>query len=227
MSITNETVRVRFVGDDASSVFAYPFRVDDSSDLRVIRVTLATGATEDLVAGVTYTVNGIGSATGGDVTLIGAASPLASTYALVLLRDQPATQPTDYISTGRINPETIETSLDKATQMLQELHDLVGRSLQLQEGDVDGSGTYDAEGNAIDNVSVGTSSTSLVTRAYVDLPVYTSQALADADVVSGTLALHKGCIVRITGMPEQFQLVMLKADGVTKVLTTVAMAPLV
>jgi hypothetical protein len=227
MTMTIETVRARFAGDDASYVFRYPFRVDDSTSLRVIRVTDSTGATEDLTISTGYTIDGIGDPTGGDVTLALAERPLASGTTLVLLRQSPATQPSDYLSSGRVNPETMELSLDRVTQQTQELADLVDRSLQLREGDVDGTGAYDANGNRITNLGAAVEQTDAVTLAYFTMPVYTTQAAADAAMGTGALALYKMCIVNISGLPDQVQMVVYKADGVTKALATMAVGPVV
>jgi len=222
MSITVETVRNKHVGDGASYVFPYTFRVDVSSSLLVYHLDSA-GVETLLTVGTDYTIDGIGAAAGGNVTLLGGYVGMDNTNWFVFLRDSPRTQPTDYRSTGRVNLETIETSLDRLTQQTQELTDALDRSLRLQVTDTDGSGTFDAGGNRISNLAGPVTGPDLATKEYHDPVAYANTAAADSALSAA--AVGAWCIVSDTGLPQVLKMCLLKADGTTKTWTTIASAP--
>lgn len=132
MTVSTTESRIGYNGNGATTVFAFPYRFLESSDLTVI-VVLATGTQVTQVLNTNYTVSGAGDDAGGTVTMIVAP---ASGEQLVIVREVPLTQETDYISGDPFPAETHERALDKLTMISQRLESLISRSIRLSDADL-------------------------------------------------------------------------------------------
>lgn len=124
MTVSTTTNKSQYTGGGGVTVFPYPFKVLDSSHLKVY-----AGADGDELKteGVHYTVSGVGDAGGGNVTFLVAPDG----QPITLLRDVPATQETDYVDNDSFPAETHEAALDKLTMLHQQLEESISRTLQL------------------------------------------------------------------------------------------------
>jgi hypothetical protein len=126
MTVSSSTSRVSYNGNGSTTVFAYTFKVLDQDDLTVI--VRSSNGTETVQTITThYTVSGVGSDSGGNVTMVTAP---ASGETITILREQPLTQGLDLVPNDPFPAETLEEALDKLTFMVQTVEEEVGRSLK-------------------------------------------------------------------------------------------------
>lgn len=136
MTLASQTSKNIFVGDGATLVFAYTFRIFEDADLLVtiqdISVTPQTEIT--LVLTSDYTVTGADNPTGGNVTLLLtgqlSSAPIA-TDNITIQRALPLTQPTDYVENDPFPADSHEDALDRSRMIDQQLQEEIDRSLKL------------------------------------------------------------------------------------------------
>lgn len=129
MSISSETSKVVYTGDDSTSIFPYTFRILADTEIKVTKVLIASPYTEtELTLTTDYTVSDVGEDAGGDITLV--AGALASTHKLVLQRNMPLTQTTDYVENDPFPAETHEEGLDRLVMIAQQIQEAVDRSIK-------------------------------------------------------------------------------------------------
>jgi hypothetical protein len=116
MTLTSTTVRSTHTGDGTTVTFSYGFKIFSETEVAVyVAGVLKTITTH-------YTVSGVGSSTGGNITFETSAKP-ASSESIVFVRVPARTQTTDYTITGTIDPQTVEDALDKTTMLIQDIGD--------------------------------------------------------------------------------------------------------
>ena len=132
MTIASSTRKAGpFTGDDASTVFAFSFKVFSAADLYVVKAVAATGAETVLTLTTDYTVSlnaDQNNSPGGTVTLT---SVLASGYTLTLTSSVGYLQPTDLTNQGGFYPQVITTALDRLTILAQQLKERLDRAAVL------------------------------------------------------------------------------------------------
>ncbi len=203
MTISSEVSRNDYVGNGATSVYPYTFRIIASSDLLVTWADTA-GVETILTLDVDYTVSGVGSGGGGNVTLTG--GNLTSGYALTIRRVRPLTQETDVRNQGAFYPETHEDAFDHQIMVSQQLDDSMERALKLPETEAGTSASttipgadsranmvlgFDASGNpvAVSNVPTSAVSVSAFMQTVLDdANAVTARATLIADNPKGTTA---------------------------------------
>lgn len=130
MTIASSTRKAGpFTGDDASTVFAFSFKVFSASDLYVVKAVAATGVETVLTLTTDYTVTlnaDQNNNPGGTVTLL---SALASGYTLTLTSSLGYLQPTDLTNQGGFYPQVITTALDRLTILAQQLKERLDRAV--------------------------------------------------------------------------------------------------
>lgn len=126
MTVSTEQNRIEYNGNDAATVFAFPYRFLDNAHIFVVLI-LASGVEDPQVLNTDYTLTGVGSDSGGEVTMLTAP---ATGQRLVIYREVPLTQETDYISGDPFPAESHETALDKLTMITQQMTEQIGRTLQ-------------------------------------------------------------------------------------------------
>lgn len=130
MTVSSTTNKATYSGNGTTTAFTVPFYFLAAADLQVI---LRSGATETVQTLTTqYTVTGAGVPSGGTVTMLTAP---ASGTTLTILRNVSPTQETDLLPNDRLPAESLETALDKATMLIQQLDEVADRSLRFQPTD--------------------------------------------------------------------------------------------
>ena len=140
MGLSSQTSRIGYTGNGSVSVYAYTFKIFDDDDLLVtVRDTASPGVETTLVKTTDYTVSGVGSSTGGNVTLVNASQSwltsgnLKSNYKLVVRRVMDLIQSADIRNQGDYYPETHENVFDMLVMQDQQQQDDLDRSVKLPE----------------------------------------------------------------------------------------------
>lgn len=138
MTVTTTISRMEYTGNGVTTTFAYSFKINTDSELKVWLVTTATGAKTLQTLTTHYTVTNAGDVSGGNVEMITAP---ASTEELVIERSTSTTQAVDYVANDAFAAETHEGALDKLTLIAQDLRRDVDRSMQLDKETADAVST--------------------------------------------------------------------------------------
>ncbi len=126
MTVSSSTNRASYSGNGSTTVFAYGFKIFDQDDLTVIlRASDGTETTQTITTH--YTVSGVGSASGGNVTF---GTAPASGVTVVILREQPLTQGLDLVANDPFPSASFEDQLDKLTFMVQQHDEELGRTVK-------------------------------------------------------------------------------------------------
>lgn len=128
MTVSTLATRVFYAGDGASLTFAVPFPFLSRTHLRATRFRVGV-APETLTI---VSATGEGNPAGGSVTLSG---PVGSAWSLLIERDTPETQETDYTPNDAFPAETHERGLDKLTMLIQELRTEMDRAVRFPPED--------------------------------------------------------------------------------------------
>jgi len=114
--------RNNYVGNGATTVFAYTFRILTSADIEVQDAGVVKTLTTD------YTVSGVGDASGGSVTFLVAPLNLNN---VALLRKEKIDQQTAYVEANAFPEASHENAVDKLTMIAQQFVEIFGRCLQV------------------------------------------------------------------------------------------------
>jgi len=128
MAISIESNRNDYVGDGATSVYPYGFKILAASDLAVTVVDTDNIET-DLAYPADFTVSGIGQSSGGNVTLV--AGSLTDDFKLTILRIRPLKQTTSIRNETEYYQATIEDALDKLVMIDQQQQEQLDRALKV------------------------------------------------------------------------------------------------
>jgi hypothetical protein len=168
MTVSSETARNDYIGTGLLTEYDYTFRILDEADLRLVKRNTSGGETV-LVLNTDYTVDGVGDANGGTVTLT---TPLEDDYALAIRRYPSLVQETDLRNQAATHNEDLEDAYDRLVHVAQRLQDELSRSMTLPETEAGTAANttlpsaglranknlvFDASGNP--TVSAGASST--------------------------------------------------------------------
>ena len=133
MTIQSQTSSINYTGNGGTTVFAYNFKTTDQTWLQVyINGVLKTLTTD-------YSVSGVGSASGGNITFVTAPSNGSVVY--IARSNIPTTQLVDYTANDSFPAETHEEALDKLTMLIQQLTAQANRSIRLNRADTAPSNT--------------------------------------------------------------------------------------
>jgi hypothetical protein len=207
MTVSSTNTRNSYSGNGSTTVFAYTFKIFDDDDITVIIRTDSTGAETTKTKTTHYSVSGVGSASGGNITF---GSAPASGETVVLLRTTARTQTTDYVPNDPFPAATHEDALDKLTFITQELEEQIGRSLKVSQTNVIATSEFTADATARANKLLGFDGSGdlTVTEGKVDTvtasasavsPGGTPTATATYTASSGALALAFGVVTGATG----------------------------
>lgn len=143
MSVQPGPTDKRYAANGVSTIYTVPFLVIEAGDLNVYL--------NDVLMTSGYTHTGIGNPTS---ALTFTTPPLGDLY---LLLDVPFQRLTDYQDNGDLLAETLNRDFDRIWQALKQLYGWAIRSLRLGAFDIDGQGSYRANGNGITGLaSAGT-----------------------------------------------------------------------
>lgn len=134
MTVSNTDVLEIYTGDGSTKAFAVPFDNRDNTDVVVI---LRDESDSSAITEVTQTVDIQYTLSGGPpATQVNMVTAPTATQKLIVLRDRPLTQSTDYINSNPVPAEAHEDAIDKLSHEDQELNEKVqNRSLLLNIGD--------------------------------------------------------------------------------------------
>ena len=128
MTIATDTARTGpYSGNGSTVAFAYGFKVIDQAHLVVTLTVTATGVQTVQTLTTHYSVSGVGESSGGNVTMETAPT---SAQTLTISRAVTKSQTTDLVNRGAVQPEVLETALDRGVQMVQDLDEVVDRSVR-------------------------------------------------------------------------------------------------
>lgn len=132
MAISSSTRKAGpYIGNDATTVFPFAFKVFAAADLRVVNFVVATGIETDLVLDVGYTVTlnaDQDNDPGGSITR---ATPLPTGQRLTITSNVPALQTMVLTNNGGFYPTVINDAFDKITIVVQQVIEAVSRTLKL------------------------------------------------------------------------------------------------
>lgn len=121
-----------------NTIYDYDFLVRDAGHLTVIRAS-ADGAETLLSHPADFTATGIGEADGGQITLT--ATPAADNT-IIILRQTPVQQETDYGPQSALIPNTIEAALDQLTMVQQDHAERLNRAVSVAATSSDNPANY-------------------------------------------------------------------------------------
>lgn len=125
MTVETQANLVIYLGDGVATVFPFTFPVYDESHVAVyFRDTITKQLL--LVSDADYGVNGVGDESGGDVTFLVAPG---NTNNIIIARLLPLTQDLDVQNQGGFYPENFEKELDLLEMQVQQLLEILGRSV--------------------------------------------------------------------------------------------------
>ena len=114
MTVSTTNTRAELNGNGSAGPFQCGFRVLANSDLQVyVDGVLKTLTTH-------YTVANAGTTTNATVTFTSGNFPASGTANVVLVRNVPYTQTSDYQNNTALDAETLETSFDRSTMQIQQ-----------------------------------------------------------------------------------------------------------
>jgi hypothetical protein len=137
MTLSSATARNSYACNGSTTVFPYTFKILDEAHIQVI-LQDEDGNETILTLTTHYTVSGVDAAGGGNVTTV---ATYAAGYTIVLLRNVPIEQTTNYIEHDAFPAESHEEALDKMMMVLQQQEEVLSRCLQVKRA----SGLSDAD----------------------------------------------------------------------------------
>ena len=130
MTISSSTARAVHLTNSAVTDYAFPFKVFNSGQLRVVVVLAVTRLELELTAGADYSVTGLGMDSGGAVILSAVGQSKAGDgNSLAIVRCMDFIQDIDYRPHDIFPAETHERGLDILTMQDQELREMLGRAI--------------------------------------------------------------------------------------------------
>lgn len=124
MTVSSSTYKNTYTTNGTTTVFPYTFRILDSSHIRVDLVTSANVTTQ-VTSG--FTVDGVDSANGGNITFTVAPT---TGQTLVIRREMPFTQETNYTEYSALPAIDLENNMDRLMMSVQQIKEITDRSLR-------------------------------------------------------------------------------------------------
>lgn len=127
MALSTTVSKVVLAGNSATTVWPYTFPIPDAASLQVT-FTDAAGV-QTLLSASQFSVTGLGTTTGGNVTYPLAGSPIATGTKITIARVVDYTQSTVFTNQGGYFPQVTESRFDRVMMAVQQLADSVRRAL--------------------------------------------------------------------------------------------------
>lgn len=165
MTVNNPISYIEYDGDGTTDEFpiTFPF-LDEATHIHVYDITNGIAAKTEYVQGTDYTVDDILSSP--KVTFT---TPPADGTRIMVRRELPITQLTDYVTSDSFPAETHEKALDKLTMLLSDLAGLVAIG-DFEAGAFMGlgsDGNWNGKALEINNIAAGTTDSAAVNLAQV------------------------------------------------------------
>lgn len=211
-----------YIGNGITTEFSYDFRVDDKTQLEIYE-TDSVGIVTPLILDVDYTVNSVGSDSGGTITRIAGALPLD--YKWIIKSNYKLTQEISFSSQGGFFPDIHEKAIDKLTVIAQQLSEEIDRCIKVDiTSDIDPdeliqsifqaeiNTNNDAVQTALDRITTNNDATqTAIDRIATGKDVVSSQTVLDSVVTTGDTQVAR---VIIEGDTQDARLI---AEGDTQV----------
>jgi hypothetical protein len=126
MTVSSSVNKVTYSGNSATTVFPVNYYFLENSHLQVILVSNNVETIQTITS--QYTVTGAGNPAGGSVTML---TPPPTGTQLIIVRNVPATQETDYLANDPFPAESHERALDKLTMLVQQNSTDIDRALKI------------------------------------------------------------------------------------------------
>lgn len=166
MTVESNASRDSYNCNGSQTEFPYTFRILDESHLKVL-LRDSDGNETVLTLTTHYTVDGVGEDEGGNVTTV---ATYASGYTLIILRNVPVEQLTDYVENDPFAADSHEDALDKATMILQQLKEEQGRCFKVPlSSPISGS---DLELNPVASMAIGWDAAAAALTTMSPTPLY-------------------------------------------------------
>lgn len=183
MTVSSLGVVVSFTGNGVATIFPYTFEIPLAADVAVYLTNLTTGVRTDLTP-TQYSISGLGSPAGGNVTYNPAAGPLPAGYRITIERVIALLQTSVIPDQGALFASTVEDALDREVMMMQAIAALQSRTVRAPMSDNPLSDLPNATLRALKtlgfdangDVLVGSVSTAAIAAAI--LPIVQSATLA-------------------------------------------------
>ena len=129
MTVTDTAIKFRYEGNASTDTFAFPAKAFTAADLVVEIITRATDALEETLTITTdYTVT---IATDGTASIVTEAAKIPSATQDIQIRRSLAQTQTVVLPTGTKFPaKSVETAIDRAVGLVQDIDEAVNRSLK-------------------------------------------------------------------------------------------------
>ena len=204
MTVSSTTTKNSYSGNASTTVFAYGFKIFSDDDITVIIRTDSTGAEVTKTKTTHYTVSGVGSSSGGNVTFTTGNTP-ASGETVVLLRSTARTQLTDYTPNDPFPAASHEDALDKLTFIAQEIEEELARSIKVSKTNTISSSEFTTSASARANklLSFDGSGDLTVTEGKVDTVTATASSVSagGSPTASATYTASTGALALALGIP--------------------------
>jgi hypothetical protein len=204
MTVSSTTTKKSASGNGSTTAFPYDFKIFSDDDITVIIRTDSTGAEVTKTKTTHYTVSGVGSSSGGNVTFTTGNTP-ASGETVVLLRSTARTQLTDYTPNDPFPAASHEDALDKLTFIAQEIEEELGRSIKVSKTNAISSSefTTSATDRANKILSFDGSGDLTVTEGKVDTVTASASAVSagGSPTASATYTASTGALALALGIP--------------------------
>ena len=204
MTVSSTTTKNSYSGNASTTVFAYGFKIFSDDYITVIIRTDSTGAEDTKTKTTHYTVSGVGSSSGGNVTFTSGNTP-ASGETVVLLRSTARTQLTDYTPNDPFPAASHEDALDKLTFIAQEIEEELARSIKVSKTNTISSSEFTTSASARANklLSFDGSGDLTVTEGKVDTVTATASSVSagGSPTASATYTASTGALALALGIP--------------------------
>lgn len=165
MTVSAQNPINRSTGNGVTTVFPYDFKISQAADIEV----QVDGVVKTL--NVDYTVSGVGNESGGNVTMTVAPANLTS---VVRRRNMVLVRTTDYQDQGELPAATLDTDIDAAVLMIQQVNEktertlimpasVVGVSTEVPKPEATKVLAWNADGTGLENVDMIAGQSSLAT----------------------------------------------------------------
>ena len=134
MTIGSSLGRQVYTGNGTTVDFAFNAPVAADTELAIYTVVIATGVQtlQTKGGGGTYDYT-VAINAGTKFATITVNNPLPATHRIVIIRNVPLTQTTDYVAGDPFSAETHEAALDKLTTIAAQISEVADRSVKVQE----------------------------------------------------------------------------------------------
>lgn len=127
MTVQSSTRTIIYRGNNATTVFDFPFYVVEAEHLVVYTMSWQTNALIKTYSADEYTVSGLEEQGGGSITILGDALP--PTSQLVIQRTVPYVQELVLDNQGGFYPKAVEGEFDEEEMQIQQLADILDHAL--------------------------------------------------------------------------------------------------